>query len=247
VPARQTDRQARLFVLDNHDSFTWNLVQAFEAMGAVVTVARADAEPLAALRRARPDGVVVSPGPGAAEDAAAALAVVRSAAASGLPLLGVCLGHQALAVAFGGRTGRAARPRHGKSAALRHDGRGLFAGLPDPLEAMLYHSLVVDEASLPASLAVTARGPDGEVMALRHRRLPLAGVQFHPESVGTPAGPALLANFLAGCTPARAERTAEAPPEEPHPASGKRAALFPGREARSEPQASEAHQAGAAA
>jgi anthranilate synthase/aminodeoxychorismate synthase-like glutamine amidotransferase len=234
---------ASLFVLDNHDSFTWNLVQALEAMGAAVTVARPDAEPQAALRRAAPDGVLVSPGPGTPEEARAALALVRTAAETGLPLLGVCLGHQALAVAFGGRIERAATPRHGKTIAVRHDGRGLFAGLPDPFEAMLYHSLIVDGASLPATLQVTARGPAGEVMALRHRRLPLDGVQFHPESIGTPAGAALLANFLARCTTRRAERTAATFPEELHPASGRRAALFPG-EARSEPQANEAHQAG---
>jgi len=197
VPARHS---TSLFVLDNHDSFTWNLVQALEAMGAAVTVARPDGEPLAALWRARPDGVVVSPGPGAAEDAGAAIAVVRAAAETGLPLLGVCLGHQALAVAFGGRTVRAAAPRHGKTTAVRHDRRGLFAGLPDPLEAMLYHSLLVDEAALPAELEVSARGPAGEVMALRHRSLPLDGVQFHPESVGTPTGPALLARFHERCS-----------------------------------------------
>jgi anthranilate synthase component 2 len=189
----------RLFVLDNHDSFTWNLVQALEAMGAAVTVARRDEEPLAALRRARPDGVLVSPGPGAPADAAAAIAVVQAAAEAGLPLLGVCLGHQALAVAFGGRAVRAAAPRHGKTILVRHDGRGLFAGLPDRFEAMLYHSLAVEEASLPEALEVSARGPAGEVMALRHRRLPLDGVQFHPESVGTPEGPALLARFHARC------------------------------------------------
>lgn len=125
---------------------------------------------------------------------------MRAAAEGGLPLLGVCLGHQALAVAFGGRVGRAATPRHGKTIAIRHDGRGLFAGLPEPFDAMLYHSLVVDGASLPAPLAVSAYGPAGEVMAVRHHRLPLDGVQFHPESIGTPAGTALLANFLSRCT-----------------------------------------------
>jgi anthranilate synthase/aminodeoxychorismate synthase-like glutamine amidotransferase len=200
IPARLPARPApRLFVLDQYDSFTWNLVQAFEAMGAGVTVVRSDEGPLAALRAARPDGVLVSPGPGAPADAAAALAVVRAAADAGLPLLGVCLGHQALAVAFGGRVARAAVPRHGKTVAVRHDGRGLFAGLPDPFQAMLYHSLVVEEAALPDALEVSARGPAGEVMALRHRRLPLDGVQFHPESIGTPAGGALLARFHERC------------------------------------------------
>jgi anthranilate synthase/aminodeoxychorismate synthase-like glutamine amidotransferase len=201
VPARPiADRPTpRLLVLDNRDSFTWNLVQAFEAMGAGVAVVRPDADPLAALARLRPDGVLVSPGPGAPEQAEASLAVVRAAAAAGLPLLGVCLGHQALAVAFGARVLRAATPRHGKTAPVRHDGRGLFAGLPDPFDAMLYHSLVVAEGSLPPMLEVSARGPAGEPMALRHRWLPLDGVQFHPESIGTPAGGRMLAAFLARC------------------------------------------------
>lgn len=201
VPARQTTARptASLLVLDNRDSFTWNLVQALEALGASVAVVRPDAGPLAALARLRPDGVLVSPGPGAPEQAEAALAVVRATAAAGLPLLGVCLGHQALAVAFGGRVLRAATPRHGKAVPVRHDGRGLFTGLPDPFDAMLYHSLVVDEASLPPALEVSARGPADEPMALRHRRLPLDGVQFHPESIGTPAGGRLLAAFLARC------------------------------------------------
>ncbi len=191
---------ASLLVLDNHDSFTWNLVQALEAMGAAVTVVRPDAGLRPALRRVRPDGVLVSPGPGRPEAASDALALVRAAAEARLPLLGVCLGHQALAIAFGGRVGRAAVPRHGKTIAVRHDGDGLFAGVPDPFEAMLYHSLSVEAASLPAALAVSAVGPEGEVMGLRHRQLPLDGVQFHPESIGTPTGTALLANFLALCT-----------------------------------------------
>ena len=199
APFLPTQSAPSVFVLDNYDSFTWNLVQALEAMGAEVTVARPDEGPLRALRRARPDGVVVSPGPGTPEDADAALAVVRSAAGAGLPLLGVCLGHQALAVAFGGRSRRAAAPRHGRTVPVRHDGRGLFAGLPDPFEAMLYHSLVIDPAALPAELEASAWGPEGELMGVRHRRLPLEGVQFHPESIGTPQGSALLARFLACC------------------------------------------------
>jgi anthranilate synthase/aminodeoxychorismate synthase-like glutamine amidotransferase len=202
VPALASSPAPRLFVLDHHDSFTWNLVQALEAMGAVVAVERPGVASLAALARARPDGVVLSPGPGAPEQAGAALAIVRVAAAAGLPLLGVCLGHQALAVAFGARVVRAATPRHGKTVAVHHDGRGLFAGLPAPCEAMLYHSLIVEEDTLPAALEVSARGPAGEVMAVRHRRLPLDGVQFHPESIGTPEGGALLARFLARCVSA---------------------------------------------
>ena len=190
---------ARILVIDNYDSFTWNLVQAFEALGATLVVRRNDAPELAAGIAPATDGIVVSPGPGLPGEAGATLAVVRAAAAAGLPLLGVCLGHQALAVAFGGRVVRAAAPRHGKTVAVRHDGRGLFAALPDPFEAMLYHSLAVDGAALPPALEVSARGPAGEIMGLRHRTLPLDGVQFHPESIGTPAGGALLAGFLARC------------------------------------------------
>jgi anthranilate synthase/aminodeoxychorismate synthase-like glutamine amidotransferase len=239
VPARTP---TRVFVLDNHDSFTWNLVQALEAGGAQVVVAQAAGDGAAALRRAAADGVIVSPGPGAPEAAGDALATVRAAAASGLPLLGVCLGHQALAVAFGGRVRRAEIPRHGKTVPVRHDGRGLFAGLPDPFAAMLYHSLAVDEAALPPVLEVSARGPAGEVMALRHRTLPLDGVQFHPESIGTPTGAALLDNFLASCAELRAKRTASAHVEPLQSASGKRSARSSERGARSEPQASEVHQ-----
>lgn len=199
MPALATSPAPRLLVLDHHDSFTWNLVQAFEALGAAVAVERPGSASLAGLGRARLDGVVLSPGSGPPERAAAALAIVREAAAAALPLLGVCLGHQALAVALGGRVVRATTPRHGKTVAVHHDGRGLFAGLPAPCEAMLYHSLLVDEASLPETLEVSARGPAGEVMALRHRELPLDGVQFHPESIGTPAGALLLARFLSRC------------------------------------------------
>jgi anthranilate synthase/aminodeoxychorismate synthase-like glutamine amidotransferase len=199
LPARRAGAGPRILVLDNLDSFTWNLVQALAAGGAAPTVVRPGDDPLAALRALRPDGVVVSPGPGRAEDARAAQGLVRAAAAQGLPLLGVCLGHQVLAVAFGGGTRRARTPRHGKTVPVLHDGCGLFAGLPSPFEAMLYHSLAVDEASLPAVLAVSARGPEGEIQALRHRALPLDGVQFHPESIGTPAGAALLARFSARC------------------------------------------------
>jgi anthranilate synthase/aminodeoxychorismate synthase-like glutamine amidotransferase len=189
----------RILVLDNYDSFTWNLVQLIETLGAEVTVARNDAAPAAELARRRPHGVVVSPGPGTPERAGATLDVVERFAADGVPLLGVCLGHQAIGVACGGRVRRAHAPRHGKTAAIAHDGTGVLAGLASPLEAALYHSLVLDEDAWPPALAVTARGPEGEVMALRHRTLPLHGVQFHPESVLTPHGAAIVANFLARC------------------------------------------------
>ena len=189
----------RLLLIDNYDSFTWNLVHAFEMQGARVDVVRNDAVGLGVAPLARVDGVVVSPGPGMPASAGATLAVVGAAAAAGVPLLGVCLGYQALAIAFGGRLLRAADPRHGKAVPVRHDGRGLFAGLPETFDAMLYHSLAVDETSLPAALEVSARGPAGEMMALRHRTLPLDGVQFHPESIGTPHGGRLLARFLDRC------------------------------------------------
>jgi anthranilate synthase/aminodeoxychorismate synthase-like glutamine amidotransferase len=190
---------ARILVIDNYDSFTWNLVQGLEALGAEAEVIRNDAESVPALLARAPAGVVVSPGPGGPAGAGLTLSALRAFASARVPVLGVCLGHQAVAEAFGGRVVRARHPRHGKTVAVRHDGRGLLRGLPDPLEAMLYHSLVVEEPSLPAVLEVVARGPEGEVMALRHRTLPVAGVQFHPESIGTPSGSRLLANFLAAC------------------------------------------------
>jgi anthranilate synthase/aminodeoxychorismate synthase-like glutamine amidotransferase len=189
----------RILMIDNYDSFTYNLVQGLEGLGASVEVVRNDAASAAALAARSPHGVVVSPGPGTPERAGATLEAVRAFARAEVPLLGVCLGHQALAVAFGGRVVRAASPRHGKTVAIRHDARGVLARLPQPFEAMLYHSLVVDPDALPDALEVSARGPEGEVMGLRHRALPLEGVQFHPESVATRAGPTLLANFLSRC------------------------------------------------
>ena len=190
---------ARILVVDNYDSFTWNLVQLLETLGARVEVVRNDREPAAALGARRPDGVVLSPGPGTPDRAGATLDAVGVFAARGVPVLGVCLGHQAIGVAAGARMARARVPRHGKTASIAHDGAGVFAGVAAPLEAALYHSLVLDEASLPPDLAVTARSPEGEVMGVRHRALPLEGVQFHPESVLTPGGDRLLANFLARC------------------------------------------------
>jgi len=190
---------ARILVVDNYDSFTWNLVQLLETLGARVEVVRNDREPAAALGARRPDGVVLSPGPGTPDRAGATLDAVGVFAARGVPVLGVCLGHQAIGVAAGARMARARVPRHGKTASIAHDGAGVFAGVAAPLEAALYHSLVLDEASLPPDLAVTARSPEGEVMGVRHRALPLEGVQFHPESVLTPSGDCLLANFLARC------------------------------------------------
>ena len=190
---------SRILVVDNYDSFTFNLVQMLEALGSAVEVVRNDAASGAELAARRPDGVVLSPGPGTPERAGATLDALLRFATLGTPVLGVCLGHQAIGVAFGARVVRARAPRHGKAVAIRHDGAGVFRGVADPFDAALYHSLVIDEASLPASLAVSARSPEGEVMGVRHRELPLEGVQFHPESVLTPGGRALVANFLTRC------------------------------------------------
>lgn len=180
-----------VLVIDNFDSFTYNLVQALESLGAATEVVRADA----ALDGRSPDRVLISPGPRGPADAGVSLDAVRRWAGK-VPLLGVCLGHQCVAAAFGASIKRARRPMHGKTSATRHDGQGVFRGLPDPLTAMRYHSLVVDEATLPPELKVTARSEDGEVMGLRHVEWPLEGVQFHPESYRTEAGLALLRNFL---------------------------------------------------
>lgn len=190
---------ARILVVDNYDSFTWNLVQALEVRGAHVEVFRNDAPQLGVGAIAGADGVVLSPGPGSPAIDGAALVAIQTAAAVAVPLLGVCLGYQALAVAFGGRLVRARMPRHGKTAVIRHDGRGLFEGVPASFEAMLYHSLAVDETTWPPELEISARGPAGEAMALRHRALPLEGVQFHPESIGTPVGGLLLSRFVDRC------------------------------------------------
>jgi anthranilate synthase/aminodeoxychorismate synthase-like glutamine amidotransferase len=185
-----------VLLVDNYDSFTFNLAQALGALGATVDVVRADDDRLVAALEARPDRVVISPGPGRPEVAGRSPAVVRQAPERGIPTLGVCLGLQCAAIAFGARVVRAPEPRHGKTSFVRHDGRGIFRGVPDPTEATRYHSLMVEEASLPADLAVTARSDDGVVMALRHARLPLEAVQFHPESVLTKDGMRMLENFL---------------------------------------------------
>jgi anthranilate synthase/aminodeoxychorismate synthase-like glutamine amidotransferase len=183
----------RLLVLDNYDSFTWNLVQAFEVLGAAVDVRRNDALTVEEALALAPDALVVSPGPGRPEAAGITDALLR-AAIGALPVLGVCLGHQAIAQVLGGRVGRARSLVHGKASAVQHDGRGLFADLPSPLPLGRYHSLAVTQ--LPACLEPCAWAPDGELMAFRHRSLPVHGVQFHPESVLSPLGPRLLARFL---------------------------------------------------
>ena len=192
---------ARVLVVDNYDSFVYNLVQALEALGASCRVLRNDEATPDDLDSA--DGLLVSPGPGRPEDAGASISLLREAVARRLPTLGVCLGHQALAQAFGGRIVRAPAILHGKTSLVRHNGEGLFAGVPDPMQATRYHSLALDPSTLPAELEITATTDDGTIMALRHRTAPVQGVQFHPESVMTPDGPALLANFLEVVEPGR--------------------------------------------
>ena len=181
-------------MIDNYDSFTYNLVQYLGELGAQLEVVRNDAATVDALLATAPDRVVVSPGPCTPDDAGISLEAMRRFPEAGIPSLGVCLGHQSLAQAFGGRVVRHL-PVHGKTTTIEHDGRTIFAGLPSPLTVGRYHSLVADEASLPDCFEVSARGGD-VVMAIRHRELPAEGVQFHPESVLTESGIGLLSNFL---------------------------------------------------
>lgn len=188
-----------LLMIDNYDSFTYNLVQYLSELGAEVETLRNDAIDAEGITARRPLGVVISPGPGEPSGAGVSLEAVRVCAEERLPLLGVCLGHQALGVAFGARMARARRIMHGKTSAISHDGKGVFRGCPNPLEATRYHSLVLAEDSLPESLVATAHTADGELMGLRHRELPLEGVQFHPESILTRVGKTLLSNFLERC------------------------------------------------
>jgi len=180
-------------MIDNYDSFTWNLVHAFEALGAEVVVHRNDALSVDEAEALAPDRLVVSPGPGRPEGAGVSLEVIR-ALGPRVPTLGVCLGHQAIVEAFGGSIGQATALLHGKVSLVRHDGRGVFAGLPEEIQAGRYHSLAAVE--VPEELVVTARTVDGEVMGVRHRSYAIEGVQFHPESVLTPTGPRMAENFL---------------------------------------------------
>jgi len=185
-----------IFVVDNYDSFTYNLVQAVGQIDPKVEVARNDRFDPVEVAGLGPDAIVISPGPGRPEDGGRTIEMIRLAEQRAIPLLGVCLGHQAIAFAHGGVVERAPVPRHGKSSRVTHPAQGLFAGLSNPFEAGRYHSLVVREEGLPDELEVLARSDDGLVMGLRHRTLPVYGVQFHPESVLTPEGPKLLRNFL---------------------------------------------------
>ncbi len=190
-----------ILVIDNYDSFTYNLVQYLGELGATLQVARNDALDVDAVARLAPERIVISPGPGNPDQAGVSLEVIRRLGAT-TPILGVCLGHQAIGQAFGATVARARTQMHGKTSDIRHDGRGVFAGLSNPFVATRYHSLVVLPDTIPADLEVTARAEDGEVMGLRHRRHPIEGVQFHPESILTVEGKRLLANFLGVPAPA---------------------------------------------
>jgi len=186
---------ARLLLIDNYDSFTYNLVQAFMVLGAEVTVFRNDAIGVEAARRLAPTHLCISPGPGTPRDAGVSMDMIR-AFAGRVPVLGVCLGHQSIVEVFDGEVVRAGRLMHGKTSEIEHDGRGVFAGLPRPCVVGRYHSLIAAPESLPAELEISARTAQGEIMGVRHREFAVEGVQFHPESVLTPDGPRLLANFL---------------------------------------------------
>jgi len=183
-----------ILVVDNYDSFTFNLVQALGALGQTLVVRRNDQVTMEQVAAMDPAGVVLSPGPGTPGEAGCCIELIQTYGGT-VPILGVCLGHQAIAVAFGGAVVRADEVVHGKTAPISHDGTGVFAGLEDPFVAARYHSLAVREDSLPDALAVTARS-GAVVMGVRHRELPIHGVQFHPESIATPQGPKLLENFV---------------------------------------------------
>lgn len=187
-----------LLVIDNYDSFTYNLVQFLGELGAAPVVRRNDQITVAEIASGHFSGLVISPGPGEPHGAGISLEAIRALGGK-LPILGVCLGHQAIGEAFGGRIVRAPNPVHGKASLIRHDGQGVFAALPSQVEVGRYHSLVIDPATCPATLAVTARTDDGIIMGVRHRTLPIEGVQFHPESVLTPLGMKMLANFYQQC------------------------------------------------
>ncbi len=200
----------KLLLIDNYDSFTYNLVQAFLVLGADVRVFRNDVIDVAAAQALAPTHLCISPGPGTPYDAGVSMDMIR-AFAGRIPVLGVCLGHQSIVEVFGGKVVRAGRLMHGKTSPIHHDARTLFVGLPQPCEVGRYHSLIAQPETLPPVLEVTARTPEGEIMGVRHRELVVEGVQFHPESVLTPDGPTLMANFLkftAG--ERRAERSTEA-------------------------------------
>jgi len=185
----------RLLLIDNYDSFTYNLVQAFMVLGAEVLVHRNDQITIEQAQALKPTHLCISPGPGTPYDAGISMKMIV-AFAGNVPVLGVCLGHQSITEVFGGKVVRAGRLMHGKTSTITHDGKGVFAGVVQPVEVGRYHSLIAQPESLPAALQVTAKTPEGEIMGLRHQQLVVEGVQFHPESVLTPAGPTMLGNFL---------------------------------------------------
>ena len=186
-----------ILLLDNYDSFVWNLARYVRELGREPVVVRNDAITLEGVAAMAPSHIIISPGPCTPLEAGISVDVIRRFGPT-IPLFGVCLGHQAIGAAYGGRVVRAARPMHGKTSDISHDGTGLFAGLPSPFKATRYHSLVIEQRSLPAELRVTATAEDGEIMAVRHREHPVVGTQFHPESVLTEGGHAMVGQFLDG-------------------------------------------------
>ena len=192
----------RLLLIDNYDSFTYNLVQAFMVLGAEVLVRRNDEITVEQAFGLEPTHLCISPGPGTPQGAGVSMEMIE-AFAGRVPVFGVCLGHQSLVEVFGGKVVRAGRLMHGKTSLVHHDGRGVFAGLPNPFQAGRYHSLIAQRDTIPPSLEITAWTPEGEIMGVRHRELAAEGVQFHPESILTPDGPALMGNFLRTSAPRR--------------------------------------------
>ncbi len=186
---------SRVVVVDNYDSFTYNLVQYVQSLGTECDVRLNDRTSVASIAESAPDGILLSPGPGTPDDAGVTLDVIRELSGK-IPIFGVCLGHQSIGQSFGGKVVRAGRLMHGKTSLIEHDGKSIFKGVPSPFEATRYHSLMIEEASMPASLMVTARTPEGEIMGVRHRELAVEGVQFHPESILTQHGLMLVQNWL---------------------------------------------------
>jgi anthranilate synthase/aminodeoxychorismate synthase-like glutamine amidotransferase len=184
-----------ILVIDNYDSFTYNLVQYLQMLGAEVKVTRNDVVSIHDIRRWKPDGIVISPGPGRPETAGISLPVLQTFA-GGIPILGVCLGHQAIGLAFGGKVVHARRIMHGKVSTITADGKGIYQGIRSPFQAMRYHSLAISRDGFPELLEITAEAEDGEIMGVRHKGHPIEGIQFHPESIMTPVGKRMLRNFL---------------------------------------------------
>jgi anthranilate synthase component 2 len=186
-----------LVMIDNYDSFTWNLVHYLGDLGVETKVIRNDRETVDGLLAMNPAGILISPGPGDPDHAGICLPLIKAAADQKIPLLGVCLGHQAIGQAFGGKVIRAPKPMHGRIDSVTHTGAGIYKGIPSPYQVTRYHSLIVERDTLPASLTITAETPDGLIMGLSHKTLPIHGIQYHPESIETHHGHALLKNFVA--------------------------------------------------